>query len=302
MIQSLNVLADVLGCELSDLKQHAEWVKNKETRHKCYYSYRKTKPNGKFRVIAPSCYGLRNIQNRLMSRVFNHVKFPYYITGSVKHRSGAINAKMHCGNPFHLQTDLTSFFDFVGYREVYKALIALRFSADVARLITQLTTYNGHLPQGTPTSPFLANLVGLSIDKIFLEYCEPNGIIYTRYVDDITLSSKNDFQNEVPELLQGLIEAGYLYSNKKTLYKAGSIQVTGAKTGSKGVSATEKQMDKVLSNSTSEQSKKGIFGYMRYLDRINANFKIEKVRETFAVLQFPNKLYPRFLAKQFGVR
>jgi len=48
----------------------------------------------------------------------------------------------------------------------------------------------GHLPQGAPTSPMLANLASYQLDCALVTLAEKNGMVYTRYADDIALSTK----------------------------------------------------------------------------------------------------------------
>jgi RNA-directed DNA polymerase len=47
----------------------------------------------------------------------------------------------------------------------------------------------GVLPQGAPTSPMLSNLAAGKLDVFLYNYSQINGFVYTRYADDITLSS-----------------------------------------------------------------------------------------------------------------
>jgi len=56
--------------------------------------------------------------------------------------------------------------------------------------IIELCTYKGSAAQGFPTSPKMANIVMRGFDKAMFEYCNENGITYTRYADDMSFSSK----------------------------------------------------------------------------------------------------------------
>ena len=60
-------------------------------------------------------------------------------------------------------------------------------------LLTHLTTNNYALPQGTPTSTAIANIVFLPIDNKLIDYCIQKKLTYTRYVDDLVFSSHFDF-------------------------------------------------------------------------------------------------------------
>ena len=77
-------------------------------------------------------------------------------------------------------------------------------------LIVSLSLYKGHLPQGTPLSPYLTNIIMIPIDDAIYKLCKQRNkqhFVYTRYADDIDISSKYDF--DYKELLKeiGLILA-----------------------------------------------------------------------------------------------
>jgi hypothetical protein len=58
---------------------------------------------------------------------------------------------------------------------------------------------NGGLPQGTPISPFITNLMMIPLDHRFsnsLRSFEKNRFVYTRYADDLLISSKYDFDKD----------------------------------------------------------------------------------------------------------
>lgn len=66
---------------------------------------------------------------------------------------------------------------------------------------------NNQLPQGTPMSPMLTNLIMIPIDYAIQEYCIENQLTYTRYADDILISKgvKWNWQqtvNDIQEILR----------------------------------------------------------------------------------------------------
>lgn len=65
------------------------------------------------------------------------------------------------------------------------------FGNEVAECLTKLTTRQGELPQGAITSSFLANMVFWKDEPILQASFRARGIIYSRYVDDIAVSSVN---------------------------------------------------------------------------------------------------------------
>jgi RNA-directed DNA polymerase len=62
----------------------------------------------------------------------------------------------------------------------------------VARLLTKLTTLDGALPQGAPTSVAIANLLlARPLDAPTGEQARAVGVKFTRFIDDIGLSGDN---------------------------------------------------------------------------------------------------------------
>jgi RNA-directed DNA polymerase len=63
---------------------------------------------------------------------------------------------------------------------------------DTKRIVQYSNNYLGHLPQGAPTSPLLANLAVFDLDCELTALAKSNGMVYTRYADDIVISSSAD--------------------------------------------------------------------------------------------------------------
>lgn len=81
---------------------------------------------------------------------------------------------------------------------------------------------NDKLPQGTPLSPTLTNVLMAGIDYDIQNYCNAKGLVYTRYADDILISSKYDFewknvQKKIVEILKNH-KTPFEINKKKTRY------------------------------------------------------------------------------------
>jgi RNA-directed DNA polymerase len=65
-----------------------------------------------------------------------------------------------------------------------------RFPSRVATVLAQTRCFNGTLPQGAATSPIIANLICRNLDRDLARLATNHGCRYTRYADDITISTK----------------------------------------------------------------------------------------------------------------
>jgi len=66
------------------------------------------------------------------------------------------------------------------------------YSEKTVSTLAMLCTCNGSLPQGAVTSPSLSNLIAAKLDRRIAGYTSRRNITYTRYADDLTLSSNKD--------------------------------------------------------------------------------------------------------------
>lgn len=197
----------------------------------------------KRRAIRPSKTPLKIIQKQIKDRILSLMELPENVHGGVKRRSNITNAKPHQGKKYKLTTDLQDFYPSIKAKRIYDTFIELGFNAQCAFYITRLTTWKGELPQGTPTSTHISNIVFLKTDYQLIELCKAHNITYTRYIDDLTFSSQSDFQNVIGEILDIVLQSGLKISRRKTFYN-GSQTVTGIKIYLHKIDAPEKIITK----------------------------------------------------------
>lgn len=65
----------------------------------------------------------------------------------------------------------------------------------VATIIAQIACHENQLPQGSPCSPIISNLIAHLLDVRLAQLAKKNGCTYSRYADDITFSTN---QKKVP--------------------------------------------------------------------------------------------------------
>jgi len=149
----------------------------------------------KSRTIYKPSKILKDFHAFLNGFVLEHL--PVDTSVSFAYRKGAtlIQAvEPHANSRAFFQTDLERFFDSITTPLVRKVLI--ESATPVADLhdhlehILGLLTIDGKLPIGYSTSPIVSNACLLSFDRRMAQFSQDRGWIYTRYADDIMLSTQ----------------------------------------------------------------------------------------------------------------
>ena len=128
-----------------------------------------------------------------------------------------------------LKLDLKDFFgscsvDFI-VQQLEKIYPFAVYPSTMPRIIANFATLNGGLPQGTPLSPMLTNLIMIEIDykinRLIYDLTQEAGLfkqhyVYTRYADDIIISAKNNFKYDIIiEAIDNLLEDTPLTINRE---------------------------------------------------------------------------------------
>jgi len=180
----------------------------------------------KSRILNPSHNRLKVIQKRIQKHILLKLQLPDYAYGAVKGRDNVDNAEVHKGKKYHFTTDLRNFFPSINHSRVFEMFCDYQFSHEVSRLLTQLTTYKGRLPQGSPPSSTIANLVFVKTGKNLELFAKKYQITFTSFVDDLTFSSPFDFKDKSNEIIEMITKDGFKISHNKTNYSRNPL-VTG---------------------------------------------------------------------------
>lgn len=179
----------------------------------------KVNSNGKVREVLNVTGPLRAFQKLLYRNVlWPKLKPSKYSHGGVAGRSILTNVGPHIGQRYLFATDISSFYPSIHHSVVYRLFLkTLGCSPDVSRLLTKLTTFDYHLALGLITSPILANQLLAQTDSRIGSLCERNGMSYTRFVDDISISAPFDLQNGgFAKLVERILnEAGFQVNRVK---------------------------------------------------------------------------------------
>jgi len=154
---------------------------------------------GKRRICAPIPQ-LKLAQQKL-ARLLQDCELEIESMLSVRHRlshgfreehSIFTNAVVHQRQRYVLNFDLEDFFGTINFGRVRGYFTTNKHFAlhpDVATLIAQISCHESKLPQGAPTSPVVSNLIGNILDMRLVKLARANGCSYSRYADDITIST-----------------------------------------------------------------------------------------------------------------
>jgi RNA-directed DNA polymerase len=129
------------------------------------------------------------------------------------------NARNHVGKKHILNIDLKDFFPGIRAKRV-KDLFAssiFGFNDEMATALALLTTFNGKMPIGSPTSPVISNFICQQLDSELIKFSNENNVTYSRYADDLTFSSDENISHELVESLIKLIEKNDFQINNQKL-------------------------------------------------------------------------------------
>lgn len=172
------------------------------------------------------------------------IKQPYLSHGFTRQRSILTNAVMHLGQKSVLNIDLENFFDSFNFGRVRGFFIKnknFELSPSIATVIAQIACYKDTLPQGSPCSPVITNLITHHLDIRLASLAKRYKCTYTRYADDITFSTRlSVFPPEImcdslngftpgKRLKRAIKHAGFSINERKTRiqYKNSRQDVTG---------------------------------------------------------------------------
>lgn len=200
-------LAAAIGVPLGELRFLAFAREVSTTTH--YRRFTIPKRAGGERVISAPMRRLKRVQRWILDHVLAPLALPEPAHGFRAGRSIVSNAAPHAGAAIVVNVDLRDFFPTVTYRRVKGLFGKLGYSEEVATVLGLLctepeiaeTTLDGityyvargerRLPQGAPTSPAITNALCRRLDRRVAGWAAPHGFVYTRYADDLTLSTKD---------------------------------------------------------------------------------------------------------------
>jgi len=227
------VTLDQLCFRLQIPANHLDWFVDHAGRERlasyeklCHYRYRwlAKRTAGRSRLIESPKPRLKAIQRQILFEILSEIPVHPAAHGFVNSRSITTFVTPHLGKHHVLRMDLQDFFPSVRKSQVRAIFQTAGYPEPLCRALTGLCTNwtpasvwedfpafgtladrwlhqalyeRPHLPQGSPTSPMLANLCGFTLDCRLSGLARSAGVGYTRYADDLLFSGERDFQRSI---------------------------------------------------------------------------------------------------------
>lgn len=217
-------LAKKLNTSVKDLKHLSH---NPSYNH--FYKSKKNKIEK--RLIQYATSDLMMIQKNIHYYLSNVYK-PDFLTGGIKGKSPITNSKIHQNNSFWLKFDISDFYDNCKFKYIYNFFLEkMKCSKDISYILSKLTTFDGQLIQGSPSS---LDLSYFAYSEMFSELdilAKENNLSFSTYVDDFTFSgsTNSNFSNVKLRVKKILNRYGHKlkYNKVKSYSKGNAKNITG---------------------------------------------------------------------------
>ncbi|OWY64643.1 RNA-directed DNA polymerase [cyanobacterium TDX16] len=213
-----------------------------------YFRFQISKKTGETRTISAPSPELKAIQKWILKHILEKIEIHDAAHGFCRNRSIVTNARPHVGRDVIVKLDLQNFFQSILYKRVKElfcsfgyfetaatifSLICTVAEINVNNKINYKDTEKRHLPQGSPTSPAISNLVCDRLDTYLTKLANNLGFCYTRYADDLTFSGFENASHKINNLIHEsqliITEEGFTINPDKikVLNKSVQQEITG---------------------------------------------------------------------------
>ncbi len=222
-----------------------------------YIRFKMPKKTGGERIISAPMPSLKQTQHWILRNILEKLEIHDAAHGFRQEHSILTNAMPHVGADVVINFDLKDFFPSIAYKRVkglfhsfgYSEAAATIFgllctAAQVEKVELDGKTYYAalgerHLPQGSPASPAITNLLCRRLDRRLAALAESLGFTYTRYADDLTFSASSGQLRHICNIVKRtdsiVTHEGFAINTEKTriLRKSRQQEVTGIVVNSK---------------------------------------------------------------------
>lgn len=272
-LKSKNKLAKLIGLSLKELKI----LQSDE-----FYSCFQVENGRKIQYPQNDLYIVHKYVNKLLSRI----EVPDYLHSGRKKHSSITNAKSHLFSQYKTLTiDIEKFFPSTLAKKVFNFFFyIMKQSSDVANLLTNLLTYNGYVPTGSPVSMNLAFFANINLFNELHSFSTNRSCKMTVFVDDLTFTGKainNNFLLHVEKII--VKHDLKIKADKTHIFNENSPKfITGIVVKNNKIEPEYDQLKKLRLDEynyktypDNEQNQLIYNGRLAYLSQINKNLKVK---------------------------
>lgn len=287
-----------------------------------YKSYKIRKANGGWREVSQPTPAVKLLQRFLVTREFNRLPVHAAATAYRPTIGLAENVKPHLKNRFLLKMDFKDFFPSLRPTDLQtllgRAAPTLRpYSEqdyrDLVRILFKATPdeQNLRLAIGAPSSPHLSNALLHELDVAIQDRCDKNGVVYTRYADDLTFSTSKpdvlqDHESAINDLVSSFESPKLDVNDNKTVHtsiKRGRY-ITGLIINNNGEISIGRERTRKLraeihayrQHKMSPSEEQRLRGYISFLNSVQPA-SIKSLRDKYGADFIDDLLYSRKLEK-----
>lgn len=272
----------VLFAYMDVLPAHAAYCARHMSAHVRVSTITTNNGRKKRKIYAPDRL-LSWIQNRIRSQLLLQLPVEDQVHGFVRSRGIVTNASAHAlgRRAWVMNVDLKDFFPSINSRRVHGFFhTVFGLPPAQASILARLTTHDQHLAQGFCTSPDIANFVAWRLDRRLAGLARAHDLVYTRYADDLTLSSRNasTSPDKILNRLRGIVvDEGFVVNERKiAIMRAGRRQrVTGLVVSDQGTVNIPRRVRRLLRSAVhhwpqqTPERRASIMGWINYMNSVD---------------------------------
>lgn len=241
---------------------------------------------------------LKYVQRWILDNVLYRIRISDCAVGFCEGKSIIDNAKRHLNQHSVITVDIKDFFPSTTFEKVYRIFSYYGYTNEVSFILAKLCTFRGRLPQGSPASPYISNIVCLKMDARLNALAKTYEAVYSRYADDLTFSSKKDAKSIVKAVEQIVNDEGYDINAEKTriAYPHQRQEVTGLIVNGAKIRIAKSYKRKLYQ----ELYYCSKFGVSNHMSKVGCNKAFYK-EHVYGKIYFVNMVEPEEAKKLFAI-
>lgn len=246
-----------------------------------YRNYSIPKRTKGTRWISQPSPELKTLQYWIIENVLSSLPVSKSAFAYLKGRSIKSHANTHLSSSYFLHVDISQFFPSIHPFHLTPIVTSSTLFSDPSLnvdesicIINKICFKKDSLSIGAVSSPMISNIIMYSFDCAMVDYCKANHLIYSRYADDIYISSKKYIEIDVLDFVKAKLKKLYFtvnpdktrfFSSKYQKRITGLVLTTDGKVsvGTKRKSEIKKMLYDKLVNGKGDSEQ--ILGYLSFL-------------------------------------